>query len=251
VKEQNNTFQTTFQTTFILTMGTKGSTFEHTEFVHFDTPHPVISERYCHSSLKEYVIKENIFSLSGDSFEIKDENDVVAFKMIGKAFSLHNKKKLVDHEGKLVGKMNKKYFTMHGRTFIMDSQENVLACMKRRKFFEAHSAADIWILKNPLPLNDSNKKKIKEETKERVPDLLVDGNWRAKNMIIADSSGHCVVKIQRHNFNARNIIMGKDTYTLVVPPNADTAFAVMVTVTFDELFREHHNNSAIIVAATF
>ena len=65
------------------------------------------------------------------------------------------------------------------------------------------------------------------------------GNWRAKNFICVNTENQIVVKTQRKGLNTRDILFGKQTYIISVPPFVDSAFCLLLACALDEMYREN------------
>eukprot|EP00005_Dracoamoeba_jomungandri_P005255 CAMPEP_0174251406 /NCGR_PEP_ID=MMETSP0439-20130205/1237_1 /TAXON_ID=0 /ORGANISM="Stereomyxa ramosa, Strain Chinc5" /LENGTH=221 /DNA_ID=CAMNT_0015331705 /DNA_START=44 /DNA_END=709 /DNA_ORIENTATION=+ len=221
-------------------MGNTQETFENCQFVELDKPMHVMGfDKHIHDKPKHFRLKEKIFSFTGDDFTILDEQENVCFKMEGKVFSLRQRKELLDSSGEKLGMIKHKALTMHKRIYVLNNNQEVVMVAKRRHFFQFTVEVDVWILRNPLTMDSMNK----NETDNREPDIQIEGNWRAKNLLMhppGDTSA-CYAKVQRHGFNARNLVWGKDTYALSVAPLVDCAACVMLVVVLDEMYRDEEN----------
>mmetsp|Transcript_15788 Transcript_15788/g.61697 ORF Transcript_15788/g.61697 Transcript_15788/m.61697 type:complete len:224 (-) Transcript_15788:112-783(-) len=221
-------------------MGTSSSQFKDAQLAQLDPSKAVVAFKrdgvapFAHGHAKEYKMTENLMSLSGDSFTIKDEHDHSAFKVEGKTLTLHGRKKLFDGEGGLVGFMSSKTLSMHRRTFICDAEENVVAIARKAHLFQMSSAAEVWVLREPTKLAHANK----HETGHRPCDVRMGGNWRAKNFLFAGADDAVLGKVQRSGLNARSLLGGQDTYFLEVAPHVDAALLVLLVVCCDEMFRD-------------
>lgn len=219
-------------------MGNSSSDFENAHPVHLthDTAFHIFGHEYCSSQPRDLAMKEKMMSFSGDDFSIKDrETEAPVFKIKGKTFSMRDKKKLFDLHGNVIGVIKEKRLTMHRRMYILDTNDNVLVVVRKSHYFQLAAAADAWILRKPVPLDHINK----EETKSRPPDICMGGNWRSKNFVFVRNEDKAVIgKTQRSGLNARNILGGKDTYFISVPPYVDAAFLTLLSVTLDEIFRD-------------
>lgn len=222
-------------------MGTSSSQFKDAKLAELDASSAVVAFRdaeggapHAHGHAKEYKMTENLMSLSGDSFAIKDEHDRTCFKVEGKVLTLRARKKLFDAEGQQLGFMVAKRLSMHGRTYVCDAQERVVAVARKAHLFQMSAAAEVWVLREPMHLDKVNK----HETAGRPADIRMGGNWRAKNFLFAGKDDAVLGKVQRSGMNARNLLGGADTYFLEVAAHVDAALLVLLVVVCDELFRD-------------
>ena len=233
--------------------GTSSLEFKNSEYVDI-TPDKALgifaNGRYVYPEPRRYILKEKILSFSGDDFDIKDENEDIVFKMKGKVFSIGEKKKLLSREGEPLGWMKEKIFTGHGRLYLIDDKDHVRVVVRKQKILQINKVVEAWILHHPLHINEINKK----ETKERDPDILLEGNWRAKQFLMRPYTRDyqpvdehhpppCYVKIQPgSSLSAKHIFFGVDSYTVNVAPNVDSCLAVLLTIALDELYRDDRKN---------
>eukprot|EP00172_Hildenbrandia_rubra_P003195 Plantae.Rhodophyta-Hildenbrandia_rubra.ctg4813.p3 GENE.Plantae.Rhodophyta-Hildenbrandia_rubra.ctg4813~~Plantae.Rhodophyta-Hildenbrandia_rubra.ctg4813.p3 ORF type:complete len:191 (+),score=44.47 Plantae.Rhodophyta-Hildenbrandia_rubra.ctg4813:52-624(+) len=177
---------------------------------------------------KSFVLKEKVFSLSGDSFSIKDEHKNPVFKVKGKAISLSEKKTLLDTSGNPLYKMKEKIFSMHTRQLIYDAAtDKVVVTLKRKSIIPGKgvSTVEIW----------------KGEDDKADPWLESKGDILRHNFVITEkASGREVVAVKRDLFNIKSLLTDRDKYGAKVAANEDAALIVMLVVAIDEIFREEH-----------
>jgi len=229
-------------------MGNSSSEFENASPVVLDQHNAlnVFGQQNCHGHSLDLAMKEKVLSLSGDDFTITDkESGQPMYKIHGKAFSMRDKKKLLDVHGNMIGTIKEKHLTMHRRMYILDSDKMVRVVVRKSSYFQLAASADAWILKKPLKMDDINK----AETKSRPADICMGGNWRSKNFIfvmnpsspavqIAGGQQQVIAKTQRKGMNARGLLAGKDTYYIHIPAYVDAALILLLSVTLDEIFRD-------------
>jgi len=96
----------------------------------------VVDPRFVFRTPVTLILREKIFSFSGDDFSIKDVNDVEYFRCKGKAFSIRDKKILYDLYQKPILNIQHKIFTMKGNIKIYADNEDtkVLATINKKSF---------------------------------------------------------------------------------------------------------------------
>ncbi|KAF2099774.1 DUF567-domain-containing protein [Rhizodiscina lignyota] len=169
---------------------------------------------------EELVLKEKLFSLSGDSFSITtvDGREIVRVK--GEAFSLSGRKHIMDLQDNTVFDIRKEHFTIHTTYYIQNAQEEKLMEIKSR-FSIAGSKATITF-NNAL---DGG----------RPVELTMKGDFFARHAdIIEEGSGEPIAQIRRKGLNARNLIGGQQTYIVAVAAGVDLSLVVAMCVCFDE-----------------
>ncbi|KAB2573633.1 hypothetical protein DBV05_g7685 [Lasiodiplodia theobromae] len=172
-------------------------------------PRPIgIFPRFIAQSSETLVLKEKIFSLSGDSFDIKSAgSNNTAFKVKGEALSLSGRKHLLDANGDSVFDIRKEHFTLHKTFYGQDESGNHL--------FEV-------------------RKKLQRQEEE----LIMEGDFFDSRAEISTKEGQVVALIDRKYFNAREFIGGQQTYGVTVAPNVDMAVITAMCICLDELRNE-------------
>lgn len=69
--------------------------------------------------------------------------------------------------------------------------------------------------------------------------LTMEGNWRDTRADITSATGQVVASISRSLWNAREMLGGKQTYTVTIAPSVDMALVVALCVCLDEERNEH------------
>merc|ERR1719262_2083969 len=141
-------------------MGNSASEFANAEPVQLtrNNAFTVFGEEYCYDRPLDLVMKEKIFSFSGDDFSINDaQTQQPMFRIKGKAFSFRDKKKIVDLQGRTIGQIKEKHLTAHKRMYIMDTNEKIRVVVRKAAHFQLSARAEAWILNTPLSLDDMNK----------------------------------------------------------------------------------------------
>lgn len=193
-----------------------------------------IAARYVSQHPIEFKLKEKVMSLSGDSFSIKRvDTGEAAFKVVGKALSLKDSKKLTDTNGNAIYKMTEEFFSLRGRMVIQDAQTKAAVVNLRKKgYFKFFGAGTIQAWAG--------------EKEEGEPYLEVKGEFFKRNFsIVEKATGRPLAKISRKPFSATNFLFEKDTYVIRVEPNVDTALMVFFVVAADEMYRDDGSRSGL------
>jgi len=76
-------------------------------------PHPLgIFQPFMAQKTEAIVLKEKIFSLSGDSFSVKTLDERPVFQVAGEGFSLSGRKHVLDMQGQLLFDIRKEHFSI-------------------------------------------------------------------------------------------------------------------------------------------
>jgi len=185
-----------------------------------------------HSVPKEYKLKENIRSLSGDSFTVKDaETGQVVFKMKGHFTALLSEKKVLsDTNGNGLYTLTESTISMRDRMTILDTDSKEPVLMARKKGVIPH-------------LGTGTILSWAGGSESGAPYLVVKGNFLKKSFSITDSSSGKVVASVSRKSNIRSVLAEKDSYVLRVEPGVDTALMVAFAVMIDEHYRDDGNKS--------
>ncbi|KAJ5358200.1 hypothetical protein N7541_005358 [Penicillium brevicompactum] len=167
---------------------------------------------------QQIILKEKIFSLSGDSFDIKVADGTPLLNVNGNRFSFTGRKKVEDLNGKHLFDIRKEHMHLH-TTYLMEDPAGNKICEVRssHKFIGSKATAVFYDHYN------------KETT------LIMEGNWSDHTAtIVNEGTGQSVARISRKRFNPRHIIFGQDTYRVTVAPGVDMALIAGLCICFDE-----------------
>jgi uncharacterized protein YxjI len=153
----------------------------------------------------EMKIKEQL-SFSGDDFTVTDAvSGNLLFTVDGKAFSIGQKKDLLDYSGALFGTFRKKLLALGHKFEIADASGREIGVIKNQSFTLFDRA------KMSLEFtNKANGDTVK---------LKLSGNWLDKHaeIICRDKHGEAsVATLSRKSLTVSSLVFGKDTYVLVV-----------------------------------
>ncbi|KAI9923712.1 hypothetical protein ASPWEDRAFT_142195 [Aspergillus wentii DTO 134E9] len=167
-------------------------------------------------------LKEKIFSLSGDSFDVKLANGQVFLKVTGSVMSLSDRKSVEDAYGNHLFDIGKEHFHLHTTYAIKDPNGNKIA--------EVKSGFALLGSKATATFTGLNGKEVT---------LLMKGNWSDRTADIVDqNSGQTVARLGRKLFDGREILFGQETYAAVVAPGVDGALIAALCICFDEKNRD-------------
>lgn len=175
----------------------------------------------------EFKMKEKLFSLSEDSFSIKrEDNGEQIFSVKGNSFSLRDSKTMYDKDGNALYKMTEAFLTIRSRMSIKDCESGETAFTLRKKSI--------------IPMFGTNTIQCwKGDDDDGEPYLEVKGNFLQKDYKIIDvESEKEVAKVSRKLFTMLNLFTDKDTYSIRVEAGADAALLVFLVIAIDEQYRE-------------
>jgi len=182
-----------------------------------------IGATYCAVEPTTLAMKEKAFSLSGDTFKIKDaKSGQVVFQIEGKVISLHDKKKLLDGNGNEIAVFAKKLVSIHKTFVVSRGDEKLMTITKKMAFMKSKMVAEVKNL-----CSDGREMKI-----EAV------GDWRDKNVVVSEEGGGILATISRKSLNLNSVAFDAQTYYLQVNPGVDSAMIVLLALAFDELEQE-------------
>lgn len=185
------------------------------------------SNRYVYNHPVEFKLKEKTFSLSGDSFSIKNvATGEGTFKVKGNAMSFKDSKSLYDMHGRPIYKMSEALLSLRGRMQIQDANSKRTVVTLRKKGFIPHlgtGTIQVW----------------KGGTDEGEPWLEVKGDYLKKDFDIKEpGSSRIIGSVKRKSFNLSNILLEKDSYVIRIEPGQDAALLVFLVIAIDETYRD-------------
>ncbi|OJJ65806.1 hypothetical protein ASPBRDRAFT_164699 [Aspergillus brasiliensis CBS 101740] len=175
-------------------------------------------DRFVATEPQVIVLKEKIFSFTGDSFDIKLGDGVPLLKVTGNVFSVSGRKKVEDMEHNHLFDIRKEHMHLH-TTYLMEDPEGNKICEVRssHKFIGSKATA------------------IYTDRHGNQVALVMTGNWNDRRArIINENTGEQVARITRKRFTARHIFFGQDSYNVIVAPGVDMALIAGLCICFDE-----------------
>lgn len=181
--------------------------------------------RFSYNQLVEFKLREKYFSLSGDSFEIKNvTTDRVAFKVKGNPLSFRDSKALSDDAGNELYKISESMMSLHGRMQIVDvaSKDTVLT-VKKKSLIPKMGRVQAW----------------RGETDDGEADIECEGDILKKDFTIKEKpTGTLLATIKRKTLSVSNIVFDKDHYIVRVEPGVDAAMMVFLVIALDEQYHD-------------
>ncbi|KAJ3006952.1 hypothetical protein HKX48_009381 [Thoreauomyces humboldtii] len=200
-------------------------------------PVTAIDPRFCNPQPTTLVLREKIFSFSGDDFSIKDAyTGQPWFRIDGRSLSLRQKKTLLDVYGAPVANM----------------KQELLAFVPNQKVFKGGDSS--------VPLLDIRvhvtfmKPKLSVVFRDVVTgeecEVGCKGDWIARNCLIwvdrgrkGEMNRRFVANVTSPILEGNNMFWDKQTYWLQVAPGMDLALLTLVCVALDERFHDKKKNS--------
>ncbi|WWD05355.1 hypothetical protein V865_003428 [Kwoniella europaea PYCC6329] len=168
------------------------------------------------------VLREKVFSWSGDDFSVKDTNGFTVVKCHGQAISFRDRKVINDPNGNFLFGLRNKLLSIH-KTFIGETQdERELFRIKKRMSFGSKMEATFT---NPA-------------TNQPIT-LLLKGDFWGGSADISVENGPVVAQISRQVFNMREVFTDQQTYFVTVAPGVDLALIAAICICFDEAKNEN------------
>ncbi|ODO07650.1 hypothetical protein L198_01231 [Cryptococcus wingfieldii CBS 7118] len=170
------------------------------------------------------VLKESVFSWTGDNFSVKDTEGHTVVKCSGKAVSFRDRKEISDAHGNFMFAIRNKLIAIH-KTFVGEDKEgNDLFKISKKWGVGSHMVATF---KNASNGQDTT--------------LVLRGDFWGGSADIKVDNGPVVAQITRKVFNAREYFGDKQTYMVNVAPGVDLALIAAVCICFDEAKNENED----------
>lgn len=186
--------------------------------------------RYVYNHPVEFKLQEKYFSLSGDSFNIKNvATGEPVFKIKGNAFSFKDSKALYDIQGNAIYKMSESILSLRGRMQITDpATKQPVITLRKKGFIPMLGTSTIQAWRGP--------------SDDGEPDLECKGDFFRKDFTIREkATGRPLATVKRKSFTLSNILLEKDTYIIRVEPGTDAAMLVFLVIAVDEQYRDDGN----------
>lgn len=182
-----------------------------------------IDQRFCSATTVTLHLREKLFSLSSDSFSITDvHTGVVWFRVGGHAFSIREKKTLLDARNSPVVSMKEEFFALTPSYFVSSNSGQSL--------FEIH--CKFTFVTTDLRVEFTNK-----ATRQRCK-MGLSGDWKHRRATIwletPAGRRETVGRVYRPLTAARNFFLGTQDYYLEIAPNVDMALMTLICVVLDE-----------------
>ncbi|CZR54773.1 related to DUF567 domain protein [Phialocephala subalpina] len=176
-----------------------------------------VNPNYCVQKQTTLVMKEKVWSLSGDTFHIMDENNHEVVQCRGQTLSLSDRKEFATSSGTPLFSLRTKLLSIH-KSFYAESPSGQLLFEVKGKFSIGTSKMIATFT------NASNKAPV---------ELLIKGDWFDRSAVIS-MNGTTVATIGRSYFNMREIFGGQQTYYVTVAAGVDLSLIAAICVCLDE-----------------
>ncbi|CAG8981785.1 hypothetical protein HYALB_00004727 [Hymenoscyphus albidus] len=159
-----------------------------------------VNPNYCVGKQTTLVMKEKVFSLSGDTFHITDEAGLEVVQCRGTTFSLSDRKEFMDTRGNPLFSLRNKLIAIH-KTFYAE---------------EAGTGRILFEIKGKFSIGKSKMVAtfVNASTQQPV-ELLVKGDWLDRSATIT-MGGMVVAQISRSVFNMRELIGGQQSVSISI-----------------------------------
>ncbi|KAL1845846.1 hypothetical protein Plec18167_009250 [Paecilomyces lecythidis] len=182
-------------------------------------PEPIaIFDQFVSKDTQVIVLREKVFSVSGDSFDIKLLSGEPLLKVHGAWVSLSGRKKVSDANGKHLFDIVKEHLHLHATYAVEDTH--------RKTILE---------VKSNLTLLGSKATAVFTSSTGKAEAFKIKGGWFDHSADIVDEkTGHTVARINRKLLSGRDMIFGQQTYAVEVAPGIDAALIAALCICFDE-----------------
>lgn len=182
---------------------------------------------FVYDDVVEFQLREKLFSLSGDSFIIKNaDTDEEVFKVDGNALSVRDSKTLLNAEGNELFKMSSALISLHSRMNIEECAEgNVIATIKKKGIIN-------------LPIFGGRTVNVwRGDSDEGDPWLTIEGDLIRKDFVISEGETEVAV-ISRKLLSMETLFTDKDEYCVRVNPGYDASLMLFIAIAIDEQYHE-------------
>jgi len=179
-----------------------------------------INPAFCLNAQKTLLMKEKVFSLAFDSFDVKDENNQDILKIHGKTFSIHHQKEFKDVQGNPL-------FTLKHQVLSIPRKYYGERTDGGERLFDIHGKWHLGGAREVVTFRN-----LAAGTNEEI-ELQVAGNWIDRHATIK-LGDHLVAEITRSFWNARQLFADLDTYYVTVAPGMDFSLIAAIAVALDE-----------------
>ncbi|TKA80401.1 hypothetical protein B0A55_01890 [Friedmanniomyces simplex] len=179
-------------------------------------PQPVSAQLYSPNQTT-LVMKEKVFSLTGDDFTVRTVDGLDICKCKGKMVSAHDSKKFTDTTGTELFTLKNKMLSLH-KSFHGDSP---------------HGRHDFAVKGHFKLVGSRSTVEFKNASDGTEVELEVKGDWMDRSAAIT-FAGREVAKISRSFFNVRELMGDKQTYQVTVAANVDLSLIAAICVSLDE-----------------
>ncbi|KAH6641845.1 tubby C-terminal-like domain-containing protein [Chaetomium tenue] len=174
------------------------------------------------------VLKEKSF----DDFTIKGLDQSRWMHVEGKIASLHGRKKVFDPSGAHLFDIVKELLHWHA-TYNCETEGG------DKQYMQVKSKFSIFSSKANATFTTSHGRSV---------NLAMTGNWLDTTADIVDTaSGAVAARIDRKLFNARELLLGHQTYHVTIAPGVDVALIIAMCVCLDSTQNEQKGGACTIL----
>lgn len=186
-----------------------------------------IFPQYCVQGPTILILKEKVWSWSGDDFAVKDDKGVPVVIIKGKAMSWRDRKIVSDTSGKELFHITNKLISLRKTILGTDQSENrELFKVVKKISFGAKIIATFTDAQSGKPV-----------------ELYLRGDfWGGSADISIGDGGPVIAQISRDLWKMREIFSDKQTYYVTVAPGVDLALISALCVSFDECMNENNGS---------
>ncbi|GLJ38517.1 hypothetical protein SUGI_0784930 [Cryptomeria japonica] len=188
----------------------------------------VVHQRFCAPYPIELTVQKKLLTLSGGDFAITDSNGNVVFRVAGKVMSLHDRRLLQDAAGNPLLTLKQKMLSMHRRweAFRGDNSDDKNFAFSARKssIFQLKTALDVFMAGN---------------RDEKYSDFRIKGSYFDRSCTIYQ--GDRILAQMKRRYTITNVLLGKDTFAVLVQPGVDYAFIIALIIILDEINKDRHD----------
>ena len=186
---------------------------------------PIVAfdQRFAFPTPVTLLLKEKIFSFSGDDFKITDIYGNPYFLIKGKVWTMHQRKSFYDLYGAQIFNIKHEIFSLRGRyRFCIGESDNaVVKIDPLSKITNRH-----------FQVTFVNKANGNNEILDLYCDLI--GSRCAIFHGDANNGAPCICKIYKE-YDAKHFFAGKDNYSIQIAPNVDASLMLGLGAVFDEI----------------
>jgi len=181
------------------------------------------------------ILREKIFSFSGDDFSIKDANNVEYFKCKGKAFNIRDKKILYDLYQKPILNIQHKILTLKRniKIYAEDKTEKIYATINKKSFISVKK----------FIVEFYNQATEKTEYLDLKCDFF---SYTCGIFYGHEKEGAPMVAKVTKNFDCKLVFTSQENYYLQIAPGVDAALMVAIAICFDE-YKNEDDSSGISI----
>lgn len=191
------------------------------------------------------VLKEKIFSLSGDSFDVKTAEGQNVLRVQGTVFSLSGRKHVTDMQDNALFTIRKELLSIPASFYLEDPHGQKVVTIEGKfscKFLLCHfdHTTRSISLRTYIDTVGSTKSSIRfTNAGDGQPvELKMDGNFFGNHcQVINANTNEPVAQIDRERWNARQFLAQQQTYAVHVAPGMDLSVVAAICICLDE--RKH------------